>query len=194
MNPCVRSTHGFTKTTLDRFRGRCDYHTGSADRLSLQVHACIMKCRAYECACGQVFISVGSLLERGNYHLFSFLRTASGQRTGKASAALSGQHPFPPDGLCYVMLCAQACRSQETGYLIGIALKQQFERYEHLPACAFSHPAFHDRRMALQAGPVCKAYVIVAAASKAIEHRSRASKRATEPALNHTSALLCAQG
>ena len=62
--------------------------------------------------------------------------------------------------------------------MIITALEQRADRYEHLPACAFIRPAFHDARMNLQAEPVCRACVIVTPASKAIEHRLRASMRA----------------
>ena len=50
--------------------------------------------------------------------------------------------------------------------MIITALEQRAERYEHLSACAFLRPAFHDARM---------------------------PSRLAEPAFDHTSALFCAQ-
>ena len=61
----------------------------------------------WECACGQVFISSGYLRERDADDVVGSLRTAFSQRTGKASAALSGQHPSLPSRrymLCYVIV------------------------------------------------------------------------------------------
>lgn len=62
---------------------------------------------------------------------------------------------LPWQGSARLPCALTECCAQGSNYIIGIALTQIAWRYEHLPACAFPHLAYHDRRMTKQTGWAC---------------------------------------